>query len=181
VYLAKVQSIPIEDLIFLDETGITTKLTRLYARALRGQRAHASAPSNYKKLSVMGGLSVEGIRAAMTLERTMDTPSFIAFVREVLVPVLRAGQVVVLDNLKPHRVVEVRQMIEAAGCQLLFLPRYSPELNPIEECWSKLKALLRALGARTLEALEAALAMVIEQVTASDARGWFRHCGYGVS
>lgn len=143
-YLEVVRPIPIEDFVFLDETGITTKMTRLYGRAPKGERAHGSAPSNYKKLSILGGITVTGVCAVMTLECTADTACFEAFVREFLVPALRPGQVVVLDNLKPHKTAKVRKLVEDAGCRLLFLPRYSPDLNPIEECWSKIKALLRA-------------------------------------
>ena len=106
---------------------------------------------------------------------------FVAFTREVLMPELRPGQVVILDNLSPHKADEVRALIEAAGCRLLLLPPYSPDLNPIEQAWSKLKTLLRSAAARTKDALETALTQVIDTITAADARGWFGHCGYAAT
>jgi transposase len=114
----------------------------------------------------------------MTLEGAADTPAVAAFVEHVLVPALRPGQVVVMDNLAPHKAPRVRALIEAAGCRLLFLPPYSPDLNPIEPAWAKLKALLRGVGARTVDALNAALTTLVDAITATDAAGFFRHCGY---
>lgn len=114
----------------------------------------------------------------MSIEAATDREVFLAFVREVLVPELTPGQVVVLDNLSAHKAAGVEALIRAAGCRVLYLPPYSPDLNPIEPCWSKLKTLLRAAAARTKEALENALTTVIQEITAADARGWFRHCGY---
>ena len=168
--------------MFVDESGIATNLVRRYGRAARGERAAGHAPyGRWERLTVLGGLSLAGLLACMVVEGAADTPVVAAFVEHVLVPTLTPGQVVVLDNLKPHKSAKVRKLVEDAGCRLLFLPRYSPELNPIEECWSKIKALLRALGARSLEALYAALDSVLEQVTAADAGGWFKHCGYANS
>ena len=124
----------VEDLVFVDESGITTKLTRLYGRAPAGERALGRAPAgDWKLLTVLGGLSLQGLVACMSIESATDTPVVVAFVREVLVPVLRAGQVVILDNLSPHKASAVRELIEGAGCRLLLLPPYSPDLNPIEQ------------------------------------------------
>jgi len=174
-----VKHLPREALVFVDESGITTKLTPLYGRAPRGARALGRAPAgDWKQLTLLGALSLEGLIACMSIESATDTPVVEAFVREVLVPALRPGQVVILDNLAPHKATAVQQLIEAAGCRLLLLPPYSPDLNPIEQTWSKLKTLLRAAAARTKEALEEALTAVIEQITAADARGWFAHAGY---
>ena len=116
----------------------------------------------------------------MSVEGAADTPVVVAFTEQVLVPVLRPGQVVVMDNLSPHKAPRVRELIEAAGCHLLFLPPYSPDLNPIEPAWSKLETLLRGVGARTTEALNAALTTLVDAITARDAAGYFRHCGYAV-
>ncbi len=168
-----------EDLVFVDESGITTAMTRLYGRSPVGERAHGSSPAgHWTQLTILGGLSLQGLIACMSIEAATDTPVFVAFTREVLVPALRPGQVVILDNLSPHKAGEVRELIEGAGCRLLLLPPYSPDLNPIEQAWSKLKALLRSAGARTQEALETALTAVIDSITAADALGYFAHCGY---
>lgn len=168
--------------MFVDEAGVTTDLTRTHARAPRGQRAHGSAPAGrWRRLTVLGALGADGVAAAMTVERATDTAVFLAFLDRVLIPELvrtRPGAVVVMDNLSPHKAPAVRARLEAAGLALLYLPRYSPDLSPIEPLWSKLKALLRAAAARTIEALEDALAAALARVTAADARGWFTHCGY---
>ncbi len=117
----------------------------------------------------------------MTIPAFTNDAIFRAFIEEVLLPELRAGQVVVLDNLWPRKRAEIKQLIEGTGCRLLFLPRYSPELNPIELCWSKLKSVLRTLAARTRESLEAAVAEAMNTITASDAHDRFNHCGYSLA
>lgn len=168
-----------EDLVFVDESGINTAMTRRYARAPSGERARGWVPAgHWKQLTILGGLSLQGLIACMSIEAATDQDVFLAFTREVLLPQLRVGQVVILDNLPAHKNDEVRKLIEGAGCRLLLLPPYSPDLNPIEQAWSKLKTLLRTAAARTKEALEEALTTVIEEITAADARGWFTHCGY---
>lgn len=173
------QQIAPEDLVFLDESGITTSMCRLYARALRGKRALSRAPAGrYERLTLLGALSLQGLRALMTIRAFTDRAVFRAFVSDVLVPELRPGQVVVLDNLPAHKYPEIQQAIEGAGCRLLFLPRYSPDFNPIELCWSKLKTELRSRAARTLESLQGAVASASEAITAENARGWFAHAGY---
>jgi transposase len=168
--------------VFVDEAGIATDLTRSHARAPRGQRAHGTAPAGrWRRLTVLGALAADGVAAAMTIERATDTAVFLAFLDQVLIPELartKPDAVVVMDNLSPHKAPAVRARLEAAGFELLYLPRYSPDLSPIEPLWSKLKALLRAAAARTVEALEAALAAALARVTSADARGWFQHCGY---
>lgn len=116
----------------------------------------------------------------MSIAGAADTAAVVAFTEHVLVPVLRPGRVVVMDNLAPHKAAHVRELIEHAGCRLLFLPPYSPDFNPIEPAWGKLKTLLRGVGARTLGALEAALSTLVDAITAADAAGYFRHCGYAV-
>lgn len=167
--------------VFVDESGIATDMARRYGRAPGGQRAHGAVPyGRWDRLTILGGLSLEGLVACMSVEGATDTPVIVAFTEHVLVPVLRPGQVVVMDNLSPHKAPRVRELIEAAGCRLLFLPPYSPDLNPIEPAWSKLKTLLRGLGARTTEALHTALTTLVDAITTSDAAGYFRHCGYAV-
>ncbi len=168
-----------EDFVFVDESGITTTLTRLYARAPAGTRAVGRVPAgHWRQLTILGGLSLQGLVACMSIEAATDRDVFLAFVERVLVPALKPGQAVVLDNLSSHKPPAVRALIERAGCTLHFLPPYSPDLNPIEQAWSKLKALLRTAAARTKEALDDALTAVLDRLTAADAHHWFAHCGY---
>jgi len=165
--------------VFVDECGSTIALTRLYARAPRGQRAYGAVPRNWgKNITLIAGLTLSGIQAPFILEGAIDTLAFETYVEQVLAPSLRPGQVVVLDNLSVHQGERVRQAIEARGCQVLFEPAYSPDLTPIEEAFSKLKTWLRRLGARTREALEEAIAQALQQITVQDAHGWFWHGGY---
>jgi transposase len=139
-------------------------------------------PQNYgENISLLGALSLSGIEALMTVNGAADGDIFLAFVREVLAPTLRAGDVVIWDNLGAHRSVAVREAVGAKGAQLVFLPPYSPDMNPIERCWSKLKTFLRAAKARTRETLEAAIKQALATVTEADARAWFAHCGYAVN
>ncbi len=166
-------------MIFLDECGSHIALTPLYARAPRGQRAFDAVPRNRgKNTTLIAGLSLSGIQAPLILEGAVDTLAFERYVEQILAPSLPPGQVVVLDNLSVHKSERVRQSIEARGCQLLFLPAYSPDLTPIEEAFSKLKAVLRRLGARTRDALFEAIAAGLHAITTQDAHGWFGHCGY---
>lgn len=154
-------------------------MCRRYARAPKGERALSRAPAGrYERLTLLGALSLEGLPALMTIPAFTNDAVFRAFVEQVLLPQLKPGQTVVLDNLWAHKRAEIRELIEGAGCKLLFLPRYSPEYNPIESCWSKLKNELRSRAARTLDALEAAVADAMEHITSQNARGWFAHCGY---
>jgi transposase len=165
---------------FVDETGATTAMTRTHGRAPAGERVHGAVPGGHWKVtSVIGTLGVKGgIEAAMTLEGAVDADAFRAYVDRVLVPTLSAGDVVVMDNLSSHRAVGVRESIESAGAALVYLPPYSPDLNPIEKAWSKVKKLLRDAAARTQEALESAIAAALSAVTAGDARAFFNSCGY---
>jgi transposase len=166
-------------LVIVDECGSNIALTPLYARAPKGHRAHGNVPRNRgKNTTLLASLSLSGIGACMVLEGAVDALAFEAYVEHLLAPSLTAGQIVVLDNLSAHTGVRVRQLIEARGCELLFLPAYSPDYSPIEETFSKLKAFLRRVGARTHEALQEAIAQALETVTAADALGWFTHCGY---
>lgn len=156
-------------------------MTRRYARSERGQRAVGSAPVNHGvNLTMIAALSLDGLGAMMTIEGATDGAVFLAYIEQVLAPTLQPGDVVIVDNLGAHKVDGVRQAIEACGARLLYLPPYSPDCNPIEQCWSKLKTALRSIGARTKQALDDAIAQVISLVTASDALAWFEHCGYSV-
>lgn len=159
-------------------------MQRRYGRAAPDQRAYGSAPwGGYKRLTVVAGLAAEGLLAPLTSTHAMDTSLFLGYLEQVLIPELvqsKPGAVVVLDNLKPHRVAEVREMLESAGLGVLYLPPYSPDFAPIEQAWSKLKTLLRTAAARTREALERALAEVIDCITAQDAHGYFAHCHYEI-
>jgi transposase len=138
-----------------------------------------SAPQNYgENITMLGALSAEGLSALMTVDGATDGDVFTAFVREVLAPTLKEGDIVVLDNLGAHRSASARRAVEARGARLQFLPPYSPDMNPIERCWSKIKTALRAAKARTREALEATIKQAMMTVSASDARAWFKHCGY---
>lgn len=165
--------------VFVDETAITTDMVRLYARAPRNERAVGTVPAgSYERLTVLGGLSLQGLTSVMSIEGSANADVVITFTEHVLVPSLVPGQIVFMDNLSAHKDPRIRESIEAAGCRLMFLPRYSPDFNPIEQAWSKLKALLRSAAAHTKEALEAALASMIDCITATDALGYFTHCGY---
>ncbi len=151
----------------------------------------ASAPlaqplihGHWHRVTLLGALGCDGLAAMMNVEAATSTPVFLAFVEQVLIPERRRtkpGAVVIMDNLRPHKAAAVRQTLEAAGLEPLYLPRYSPELSPIEPCWSKIKTLLRGKAARTIAALDLALGPVLDSVTAQDARGWFKRCGYALN
>jgi transposase len=165
-------------LIFLDESGVTTQMTRGYARASGGRRVHEATPGgHWKILTILSALSLGGLLATMTIEEATDGDIFLAYLEQVLGPKLRPGDVVVMDNLSAHKVAGVEQLIQAAGAELLYLPPYSPDLNPIEKAWAKLKQLLRSAKARTAEALNQAIAELLPQITPQNAQAWFRHSG----
>lgn len=165
--------------VVLDESGSNLNLTRLYARAPRGQRAYGTIPRNTpRNTTVIAALTTAGMGPTMLLEGAMDTAAFEAYVEHFLAPSLVPGQIVLLDNLSAHKSPRSRALIEARDCELWYLPAYSPDLSPIEHAFSKLKALLRRAAARTQEALDQAIAQALEQITPADARGWFAHCGY---
>ena len=166
-------------LVFLDECGSNIALTPWYARAPKGERARGSVPRNRgKNVTLIASLSLQGVGASMILEGGVNAMAFETYVEQVLAPSLQPGQIVVMDNLSVHKRARVRQLIEDRNCHLLFLPAYSPDFSPIEETFSKIKAFLRRIGARTREALQDAIAQALLTVTPQDAHGWFRHCGY---
>lgn len=167
-------------MIFLDESGVTTQMTRLRGRAPRGRRiAEATPQGHWQVLTTLGALAVRGIVGAMTVESATDGDVFLAYLEHVLCPQLQPGDVVVMDNLSAHKVEGVRELIIACGAELLYLPPYSPDFNPIEQCWSKIKLILRTLKARSAEALEQAVTQALAAITPENARAWFAHCGYG--
>lgn len=166
-------------IVFLDESGTQTNMTPRYSRAPRGQRAVGSAPRNHEKnTTLVAALSLTGLAAAMTLEGALDGDAFVAYLRHFLLPTLAPGAIIVLDNLSVHKDKRVRPLITGAGCLLVYLPAYSPDLTPIEQAFSKIKEYLRRVGARTREGLAAAITAAMATVTAQDAKGWFTHCGY---
>lgn len=170
-----------DDFVFLDEAGGPQAMTGLYARAPRGQRALATKPVNRgRHITMLGALSLQGLGAAMTVEGCTAGAVLLAFLHEVWLPQLRPGQLLLLDHLKAHKVAGVAAACAAAGVRRLSLPPYAPDFSPIEAGWSKVKALLRAKAARTLEALEQAIAEALAAITSQDARGWFAHAGYDV-
>jgi transposase len=171
--------LPTQDLVVVDETGSQINLTPLYAYAPRNERAVGRVPRNYgANLTRIASLSLSGIGEAMLLDGSADAAVFEAYIEQILAPSLRPGQIVILDNLSIHLGSRVKEAIEARGCQLLFLPTYSPDFSPIEEAFSKLKTILRRACARTREALQEAIIEALPRITAQDALGWFLHCGY---
>lgn len=154
-------------------------MTPRYGRAPRGQRVVGVVPRNHgPNVTVLAAMSREGVTAAMSMTGANDGAVWVLFVRQILVPTLRPGQIVLWDNLPVHKNQSVRQLIEACGCQVRFLPPYSPDFSPIEQAFSKLKTALRQAGARTRPALEEAIAAGLATITPRDAQAWFRHCGY---
>ena len=173
------QHIDPQRLVFVDEMGTDTSLSPIYAYSPRGQRACCSVPRNRgKNTTLLSCMSVEGMGASLAVEGATNREAFEAYVERVLAPELRPGQVVVMDNLTAHKGERVREPIEGRGCKLLYLPPYSPDFNPIEEAFAKIKAVLRKAEARTREALVEAMGKAISAVSAQDARGFFEHCGY---
>jgi len=171
-----------ERLRFLDEAGATTILTRLYARAVGGERSSEAVPRNYgASTSMISTMGCSGVQATMLIEGSVDTLVFNAYCEQVLRPTLRAGDVIVLDNLGAHRASRIEEIARSCGATVLWLPPYSPDFSPIELMWSKVKAYLKKVKARTQTELEKAIADALKTITASDCLNWFRHCGYEVT
>ncbi len=166
--------------MFVDECSTNTSLSPIYGWSRRGSRACFEAPRNRgANVTLLSSMSLEGMRPSVAVEGATTRAVFEAYVERVLAPGLKPGQIVVMDNLSAHRGPRIRELIEGRGCELLYLPPYSsPDLNPIEEAFAKLKSLLRRAGARTREALVEAMGRALDAVTKSDARGFFEHCGY---
>ena len=171
-----------ERLVFIDESAVLTSMARRYGRSPRGERATAKVPfGTWKRLSVLSAIGIEGILATMSVEAATDGDTFAAYLDQVLLPALherKPDAVLVLDNLRPHKTPEVQAVLDGSGFPYRYLPSYSPDLSPIEPGWAKVKSYLRRVAARTVEALEQALAPALDSITAQDAKGFFRHCGY---
>ena len=168
--------------LFLDETGAMTNLVRTYGRSAQGERCIGAAPAgHWKTMTAVAAIRLEGLTASATLPHAMDGELFLVYVEQALLPALNAGDVVVMDNLPGHRLTKVRQLIESTGARLLYLPPYSPDFNPIEMIWSKVKRLLRTAAARTVDALHTAFGSAMDAVTRADILGCFRHCGYATT
>ncbi len=167
--------------VFLDECGVTTDLLRRYGRGPRGLRVTDHTPcSHWEAHTVITALRLEGLGAPAVFDGPIDSPSFLAYVEQVLVPTLRAGDVVVLDNLAVHKQPEVRTAIEQVGASLRFLPPYSPDFNPIELAFAKLKAFLRAARPRNYEQVCTLIAIALDLFTPDECANYVRHCGYRV-
>lgn len=180
-FLAAIATVPAQKLKFLDESGVTTQMTWLWGRAPRGERVQEATPDGrWQVLTTLGTMSLRGMEAVMTVASATDGDVFHAYVEQVLCATLQAGDVVVMDNLSAHKVAGIRELIEARGAQLVYLPPYSPDLNPIEQAWSKFKQFLRTAKARTAEALDQAITDALKTITADNAQAWFRHCGYAL-
>jgi transposase len=169
-------------LVFVDEMGTNTSLYALYGWAKKGERAQCSVPRNRgKNTTLLSSMSVEGIGPSLAVEGATNREVFETYLERVLAPTLRRGQVVVMDNLTAHKGERIRELIEQRGCELLYLPPYSPDFNPIEEAFAKIKGLLRKAEARSREALLEAMGTAISALGTEDARGFFEHCGYRVA
>ena len=169
----------LNQLVFIDEFGATTNMTRRYARGPRGQRVVCKTPhGHWKILTTIAALNVNGIRTACCFDGATDTEMFVGFVETFLVPKLKRGQVVVMDNLSAHKSPRVDQLVESVGARVLRLPPYSPDFNPIENAISKMKSLLRKLARRSMQDLETAIATAMSTITPQDARGFLANCGY---
>ena len=169
----------LDQFVFVDEFGATTQMQRTHGRAPRGQRVVSKVPhGHWKLLSTIAAMTTRGMACPATFDGAADTDTFSAFVADALVPCLEPGQVVVMDNLAPHKHPRVRTLIEGAGCRLLLLPPYSPDFNPIEQAISKVKSALRTLACRDVALLYDAIGRALDTVTAADAIAFMRHSGY---
>lgn len=174
-----IRQIDPDRLVFIDESGANVTLVPRYGRAPKGSRCPGTQPrGHYRHLTLFASLSLMGIQAPMIMEGAADRVAFQAYLEQVLIPTLRPGQIVILDNLSVHKQPVLQRAIEGAGCELLFLPTYSPDFNPIEQAFAKIKHLIRRAEARTTEAVQDAIAQAVTLVTTTDAAGFFRGCGY---
>ena len=172
----------VDQYVFLDECGVTTDLLRRYGRSPRGQRLHDHTPcSHWQTHTVLAGLRLTGLTAPAVFNGPLDNPSFLAYVQQVLAPTLRPGDVVVLDNLAVHKQADVHAAIEAVGATLRFLPPYSPDFNPIEQAFAKLKAFLRAARPRNFDQVNALVAVALTFFTSAECVNYIRNCGYRVA
>ena len=180
-YGRTIGEVQLHDLVFIDETGVNLAMTRRYARAQKGRRAYSKCPYNCgKNVTMIGAIAATGFLAPFTFEGWTNKEAFLTYVTQVLVPELWAGACVVMDNLPAHKAISVQKAIESVGAKVVFLSPYSPDFNPIENCWSKLKEFLRSQEARTYEELDSAITKALNLVTQKDIVGWLTHCCYYV-
>ena len=173
------KSIVSERFVFVDECSTNISLSPVYARAPKGERARGKAPRNWgKNVSLVCAIDSGGVKPSMSVEGAVDAEAFESYIEHFLVPELERGQIVVMDNLSVHKSKRVERLVEGAGCELLFLPAYSPDFNPIEEAFSEVKGALRKAGARTREALVEATGRALDAITPEDIRGFYADCGY---
>ena len=178
-YWQTIGEVRLEDLIFIDETGLNLAMTRHYARAIKGHRAYGSCPEQRgKNVTMIGAIALGGFMAPLTFPGWTDKLAFRTYIEQVLVPQLWSGACVVMDNLPAHKAAGIKAAIEAAGASLVYLSPYSPDFNPIENCWSKLKEFLRAKAARTYPELDQAITESLSTITTKNIIGWFTHCCY---
>lgn len=178
-FAEQLRDVPLKDVVVLDESYATTQFTRLRGRCPREQRLIAPVPhGHWKTITMLGAITIEGVLAAASIDAATDSEIFTSFIEDVLVPALRPGRVVVMDNLPAHKIVAVRRAIEAARCRLVYLPPYSPDLSPIENIWSKVKQSMRTSAARVVPELGQAITAAMTAVTPTDCQGCFEACGY---
>jgi transposase len=178
-WFARFAGVGLDRLVFLDEFGAATNMQRTHGRAAPGERVVAGVPhGHWKVVSTIAAMTARGVLCSASFDGATDSELFVTFVRETPVPLLVPGQVVVLDNLQPHKSPEVRRLVESAGATLLLLPPYSPDFNPIEMAISKVKAVLRKLARRTVDALFGGIGDALASVTPTDALHYINHCGY---
>jgi transposase len=180
-YWQLIRGVLAKDLIFIDESGVNLAMTRLYARSEKGQRARGAMPQPGKNVSIIGAIGLEGLITQATLLGSTDSLTFEAFIARRLVPKLWKGACVVMDNCSIHKNKRIERLIKAAGAHLIYLPPYSPDFSPIENCWSKIKSILRRMGARNHPDLVQAIKDAFAEVSIDDLRGWFMHCCYCIS
>ena len=173
-----IRNVKAEDLIFIDESGVNLAMIRLFARAFGGERARAAKPQKGKNVSIIGALSLKGMIASYNVLGGVNAITFEAFICQMLVPLLWPGAYVIMDNASAHKRAEIEEAIKAVGAHLVFLPPYSPDLSPIENYWSKLKTILRSIGARTYQELDKAIKEAYEQISIQNIRNWFAHDCY---
>jgi transposase len=180
-FLEKIKDIPPDKLVFLDECGTNTAMTRIYGRATGESRAVDSAPRDKgKNITLLSSIRLSGQAVPVIIEGSLNGPTFLEYTEDHLAPHLEAEDVVIMDNLASHKVAGVKEAIESTGATIIYLPPYSPELNPIEEMWSKIKAYLRKVKARVQECLEEGIRDSFAYITHQDLVNWFTHAGYSI-
>lgn len=178
-FAGQLKDVPLNDVVVIDESYATTQFTRLRGRCPRSERLVARVPNgHWKTVTMLAAITIEGVLAAASIDAATDGEVFLCFVRDVLVPTLRPGMVVVMDNLSAHKMAAVGRAIEAARCRLVYLPPYSPDYSPIENIWSKAKQVMRTIAARLISDLGEAITAAFATITPSDCRGCFEACGY---